>query len=128
MGSKFIWGRKNMATALFNTTTRSSNLYLHHHSILPRLHFSRRNISLQVTPRRLRRIAVAGGPPPPPSPDPPPPENSTQLEGLVGAVTRVQDRVKIFLAVLFWMSLFFWVTVTDGRGKGGKGKKGSRFK
>lgn len=47
--------------------------------------------------------------------------------GLVGAVTRIQDRVKIFLAVLFWMSLFFWVTVTDGRGKG-KGKKGSRFK
>ncbi|XP_056855769.1 uncharacterized protein LOC108807202 isoform X2 [Raphanus sativus] len=83
MGSKFIWGRKNMATALFNTTTRSSNLYLHHHSILPRLHFSRRNISLQVTPRRLRRIAVAGGPPPPPSPDPPPPENSTQLEVLL---------------------------------------------
>ncbi|EOA32893.1 hypothetical protein CARUB_v10016209mg [Capsella rubella] len=47
--------------------------------------------------------------------------------GLVGAVTRIQDRVKIFLAVFFWMSLFFWVTVTDGRGKG-KGKKGSRFK
>ncbi|XP_013676089.1 uncharacterized protein LOC106380803 [Brassica napus] len=111
-----------MATALFNTTTtRSSNLYLLHHSILPRLHFRRRSISLLVTPRRLRRIAVAG-------PDPPPPENTTQLEGLVGAVTRVQDRVKIFLAVLFWMSLFFWVTVTDGRGKGGKGKKGSRFK
>ncbi|CAG7890134.1 unnamed protein product [Brassica rapa] len=99
-----------MATALFNTTTtRSSNLYLLHHSILPRLHFRRRSISLLVTPRRLRRIAVAG-------PDPPPPENTTQLEGLVGAVTRVQDRVKIFLAVLFWMSLFFWVTVTDGRG------------
>ncbi|KAJ0238513.1 Transmembrane protein [Hirschfeldia incana] len=117
-----------MATALFNTTTHFS--YLHHyHSILPRLHFGRRNISLLVTPRRLRRrIAVAGGPPSPPTPDPPPPENTTQLEGLVGAVTRVQDRVKIFLAVLFWMSLFFWVTVTDGRGKGGKGKKGSRFK
>nr|VDD52431.1 unnamed protein product [Brassica oleracea] len=106
-----------MATALFNTTTtRSSNLYLLHHSILPRLQFRRRSISLLVTPRRLRRIAVAGGTPSPPSPDPPPPENTTQLEGLVGAVTRVQDRVKIFLAVLFWMSLFFWVTVTDGRG------------
>ncbi|CDY21867.1 BnaC01g35810D [Brassica napus] len=118
-----------MATALFNTTTtRSSNLYLLHHSILPRLQFRRRSISLLVTPRSLRRIAVAGGPPSPPTPDPPPPENTTQLEGLVGAVTRVQDRVKIFLAVLFWMSLFFWVTVTDGRGKGGKGKKGSRFK
>ncbi|WZZ29058.1 hypothetical protein YC2023_012459 [Brassica napus] len=105
-----------MATALFNTTTtRSSNLYLLHHSILPRLQFRRRSISLLVTPRSLRRIAVAGGPPSPPTPDPPPPENTTQLEGLVGAVTRVQDRVKIFLAVLFWMSLFFWVTVTDGR-------------
>ncbi|KAG2317781.1 hypothetical protein Bca52824_020903 [Brassica carinata] len=118
-----------MATALFNTTTtRSSNLFNHHRSILPRFHFRRRNISLLATPRLLRRIAVAGGPPSPPSPDPPPPENTTQLEGLVGAVTRIQDRVKIFLAVLFWMSLFFWVTVTDGRGKGGKGKKGSRFK
>ncbi|KAH0880695.1 hypothetical protein HID58_068089 [Brassica napus] len=118
-----------MATALFNTT-RSSNLY-HHHSVLPpfsqRFHIRRQNIFSLVTPRRLRRLAVVGGPPSSPSPDPPPPENTTQLEGVVGAVTRIEDRVKIFLAVLIWMSLFFWVTVVDGMGKG-KGKKGSRFK
>ncbi|CAF1934151.1 hypothetical protein Bca52824_066401 [Brassica carinata] len=118
-----------MATALFNTT-RSSNL-CHHHSVLPpfsqRFHIRRQNIFFLVTPRRLRRLAVVGGPPSSPSPDPPPPENTTQLEGVVGAVTRIEDRVKIFLAVLIWMSLFFWVTVVDGMGKG-KGKKGSRFK
>ncbi|WZY95394.1 hypothetical protein YC2023_067723 [Brassica napus] len=105
-----------MATALFNTT-RSSNLY-HHHSVLPpfsqRFHLHRQNFFFLATPRCLRRLAVVGGPPSPPSPDPPPPENTTQLEGVVGAVTRVEDRVKIFLAVLIWMSLFFWVTVVDG--------------
>ncbi|CAG7877451.1 unnamed protein product [Brassica rapa] len=102
-----------MATALFNTT-RSSYLY-HPQSFLPPFspwfHIRRQNIFFLVTPRRLRRLAVVGGPPSPPSPDPPPPENTTQLEGVVGAVTRVGDRVKIFLAVLIWMSLFFWVTV-----------------
>uniref|UniRef100_M4EEJ5 glucan endo-1,3-beta-D-glucosidase n=1 Tax=Brassica campestris TaxID=3711 RepID=M4EEJ5_BRACM len=107
-----------MATALFNTT-RSSNLY-HHHSVLPpfsqRFHLHRQNFFFLATPRCLRRLAVVGGPPSPPSPDPPPPENTTQLEGVVGAVTRVEDRVKIFLAVLIWMSLFFWVTVVDGMG------------
>ncbi|CAH2053599.1 unnamed protein product [Thlaspi arvense] len=95
--------------------------------LLPPFHLRRRSSFVLSTPRRLRRLAAVGGPPSPPSPDPSPPENSTQLEGFVGAVTRIQDRVKIFLAVLFWMSLFFWVTVTDGRGKG-KGKKGSGFK
>ncbi|XP_023641316.1 uncharacterized protein LOC111831435 [Capsella rubella] len=117
-----------MTRALSNTTT-SSNFY--RHSLLspfsPPYQLHCRNISLFAAPRRLRCLAVAGGPPSPPGPDPPPPEDTTQLEGLVGAVTRIQDRVKIFLAVFFWMSLFFWVTVTDGRGKG-KGKKGSRFK
>ncbi|CAN8259193.1 unnamed protein product [Cochlearia groenlandica] len=117
-----------MATAKFNTKT-SSNLCSHSISPIfsPPFHLRRRNISLPVTRRRLRRLAVGGGSSSPPSPDPPPPENDTQLEGFVGTVTRIQDRAKIFLAVLFWMSLFFWVTVTDGRGKG-KGKKGSRFK
>ncbi|XP_018488599.1 uncharacterized protein LOC108859216 isoform X1 [Raphanus sativus] len=121
-----------MATALLNTT-RSSNSNLYNHlsilpSFSPRSHIRRQNIVfLVVTPRRLRRLAGVGRPPSPPSPDPPPPENTNQLEGIVGAVTEIQDRVKIFLAVLFWMSLFFWVTVVDGMGKG-KGKKGSRFK
>ncbi|XP_010503432.1 PREDICTED: uncharacterized protein LOC104780618 [Camelina sativa] len=115
-----------MARALSNMTT-NSNLY--HHSVLTLPYqLPRGSVFLFSSPRRLRCLAVAGGPPSPPGPDPPPPEDTTQLEGLVGAVTRIQDRVKIFLAVFFWMSLFFWVTVTDGRGKG-KGKKGSsRFK
>ncbi|CAH8260634.1 unnamed protein product [Arabidopsis lyrata] len=117
-----------MAMALSNTTTSSN---LNHYSILSPFsspyHLHRRSIVLLASPCRLRRLAVAGGPPSPPGPDPPPPEDTTQLAGLVGAVTRIQDRVKIFLAVFFWMFLFFWVTVTDGRGKG-KGKKSSRFK
>ncbi|CAA7057928.1 unnamed protein product [Microthlaspi erraticum] len=112
------------------STTSSSKFYSHHPTLpafSPSIHLHHRTSFLLRSPRRLRRISVAGGPPSSPGPDPPPPENTTQLAGLVRSVTRIQDRVKIFLAVLFWMFLFFWVTVTDGRGKG-KGKKGSRFK
>ncbi|KAF2299675.1 hypothetical protein GH714_002333 [Hevea brasiliensis] len=40
-----------------------------------------------------------------------------------GTLSRLQDRVQIFLAVLFWMSLFFWASAWDGRNNGGRSNK-----
>ncbi|KAI9074742.1 hypothetical protein K1719_043274 [Acacia pycnantha] len=61
------------------------------------------------------------GRPPPHRIDPSP----GHLTGFAGALVRLQDRVQIFLAVLFWMSLFFWASAGDGRNGP---NKGSRFK
>ncbi|GMI78107.1 hypothetical protein HRI_001480000 [Hibiscus trionum] len=47
--------------------------------------------------------------------------------GLVGKLSRFQDRARIFFAVLFWMSLFFWYSALDGRNSD-KPNKGSRFR
>ncbi|KAL1195326.1 hypothetical protein V5N11_013728 [Cardamine amara subsp. amara] len=130
-----------MATA-FSKTSASSNLYLHrclqNHSLPSPSCFSPSSSSrlhpqslfLFATPNRVRRIAVAPlGPPTPPSPDPPPPKTTTELTSIVGVASVIQDRVKIFLALLIWISLFFWASAIQGRGRGnGKGKKGSRFK
>ncbi|XP_006304287.2 uncharacterized protein LOC17897781 [Capsella rubella] len=131
-----------MATAFSNTSGASSNLYLHRFrqnlslpsqscfspSPLSRLH--PQTLFFVTTPDRVRRVAVAPlGPPTPPSPDPPPPKNTNEPTSLVGVASMVQDRVKIFLAVLVWISLFFWASALQGRDRGnGKGKKGSRFK
>uniref|UniRef100_A0A7N2LMR0 Uncharacterized protein n=1 Tax=Quercus lobata TaxID=97700 RepID=A0A7N2LMR0_QUELO len=45
--------------------------------------------------------------------------------GLAASLSKFQDRVQIFLAVLFWMSLFFWASAWDGRDRP---NKGSRFR
>ncbi|ESQ30193.1 hypothetical protein EUTSA_v10011859mg [Eutrema salsugineum] len=130
-----------MAATAFSKTSASSNLYLHrfhqNHSHLPspsipppsRLH--PQTLFLAATPHRIRCIAVASlRPPTPPTPDPPPPRNTTDLANLVEVASMIHDRVKIFLALLIWISLFFWASALQGRGRGkGKGKKkGSRFK
>ncbi|XP_028767311.1 uncharacterized protein LOC114725021 [Neltuma alba] len=65
------------------------------------------------------------GRPPPHRIDPPPGDDSGSLKGFAEALVRLQDRVRIFLAVLFWMSLFFWASAWDGRNRP---NKGSRFK
>ncbi|XP_054781304.1 uncharacterized protein LOC129288649 [Prosopis cineraria] len=65
------------------------------------------------------------GRPPPRRVDPPPGNDSRHLIGFAGALVRLQDRVRIFFAVLFWMSLFFWASAWDGRNRP---NKGSRFK
>ncbi|KAJ6947488.1 hypothetical protein NC651_002009 [Populus alba x Populus x berolinensis] len=50
-------------------------------------------------------------------------------EFLDATLSQLQDRVQIFLAVLFWMSLFFWASIWDGKNNGrGRLNKGSRFK
>ncbi|KAJ6427452.1 hypothetical protein OIU84_022949 [Salix udensis] len=51
------------------------------------------------------------------------------LDGIAATLSRLQDRAQIFLAVLFWMSLFFWASVWDGKNNGkGRLNKGSRPK
>ncbi|EEF44794.1 uncharacterized protein LOC8282331 [Ricinus communis] len=82
-----------------------------------------------LAPRlRLGRLHAALSPQPPNSqPDPPPPEDDRK--GIAATFTRFQDRVQIFFAVLFWMSLFFWASAWDGRNRGGsRPNKGSRFR
>lgn len=62
-------------------------------------------------------------------PRPPPPgKDSVSSKGFAASFSRFKDRAQIFLAVLFWMSLFFWASAWDGRNKKGRPNKGSRFK
>ncbi|KAK3160899.1 hypothetical protein QOZ80_1BG0067320 [Eleusine coracana subsp. coracana] len=70
-------------------------------------------------PSVLRRAAAG---PSPPSSEPPPPSPHGWQESL----TKLQDKVRIFFAVLFWMSLFFWGSAWDGPNNSG-GKK-QRFR
>ncbi|KAK7294090.1 hypothetical protein RJT34_16973 [Clitoria ternatea] len=63
-----------------------------------------------------------------PGPPPSPPENdSTRLQeaDVAASLSKIQDRIQIFFAVLFWMSLFFWASAWDGRNRP---NKGSRFR
>uniref|UniRef100_A0ACD5VXU1 Uncharacterized protein n=1 Tax=Avena sativa TaxID=4498 RepID=A0ACD5VXU1_AVESA len=59
----------------------------------------------------------------PPSSGPPPPSSQDWQEKL----SRLQDTVRIFFAVLFWMSLFFWGSAWGGSNNSG-GKKRQRFR
>ncbi|KAK4541950.1 hypothetical protein RGQ29_033217 [Quercus rubra] len=68
-------------------------------------------------PSPLRPCHASATPGPPQDSDPPP--------GLAASLSKFQDRVQIFLAVLFWMSLFFWASAWDGRDRP---NKGSRFR
>ncbi|KAM3747837.1 hypothetical protein ACB098_05G065200 [Castanea mollissima] len=68
-------------------------------------------------PSPLRPCHASATPGPPPDSDPP--------TGLAASLSKFQDRVQIFLAVLFWMSLFFWASAWDGRDRP---NKGSRFR
>ncbi|CAN6442382.1 unnamed protein product [Victoria cruziana] len=48
-----------------------------------------------------------------------PAENvDTQIAGLALTMHQIQDRARIFFAVFFWMSLFFWACAWDGRNNG----------
>ncbi|KAF7814372.1 uncharacterized protein G2W53_028341 [Senna tora] len=67
-----------------------------------------------VRPARCR-AASPGPPPPPPGDDP------SQLQDLAISLSKIKDRVQIFFAVLFWMSLFFWASAWDGRNRPNKG-------
>ncbi|XP_024182011.1 uncharacterized protein LOC112187453 [Rosa chinensis] len=82
------------------------------------LHRRRSSSSLPRNPGRC--LAANSGPP-----QPPPESDQTQLSGLAGSLSQFQDKVHIFFAVLFWMSLFFWASVWDDRDRP---NKGSRFR
>ncbi|XP_066374127.1 uncharacterized protein [Miscanthus floridulus] len=69
----------------------------------------------------IRCRAAAG--PSPPSSEPPTPSPHGWQERL----SSLQDRVRVFFAVLFWMSLFFWGSAWDGSNNSG-GKKRQRFR
>ncbi|KAF8723142.1 hypothetical protein HU200_022298 [Digitaria exilis] len=69
---------------------------------------------------RIRCRAAAG--PSPPSSDPPPSPHGWQER-----LSSLQDRARIFFAVLFWMSLFFWGSAWDGSNNSG-GKKRQRLR
>ncbi|KAL2338147.1 hypothetical protein Fmac_012593 [Flemingia macrophylla] len=72
---------------------------------------------------RLPRCHAANsGPPLPPSGN-----DSKHLKGadVSTCLSKIQDRIQIFFAVLFWMSLFFWASAWDGRNRP---NKGSRFR
>ncbi|KDP37087.1 hypothetical protein JCGZ_06143 [Jatropha curcas] len=78
---------------------------------------------------RLRSLYSALSPQPPTQPDPPPEKDPVRPKGIAATFSRFQDRVQIFLAVLFWMSLFFWASASGGRnGDSGRPNKGSRFR
>jgi hypothetical protein len=49
------------------------------------------------------------------------------LTGWQESLSKLQDRVRIFFAVLFWMSLFFWGSAWDGPNNSG-GKKRQWFR
>ncbi|OAY52814.1 uncharacterized protein LOC110613554 [Manihot esculenta] len=93
------------------------------------------NFHLQFLPLRsnphahVRRLHAALSPQPPPQSDPPPEMDPVRPKGMFGTLSGLQDRVQIFLAVLFWMSLFFWSSAWGGRNNGsGRPNKGSRFR
>ncbi|KAJ8755913.1 hypothetical protein K2173_024458 [Erythroxylum novogranatense] len=77
--------------------------------------------------RRLLLSSQALSPQPPPQTDPPPENGSNRLKGVAVSMSRLQDRVQIFLAVLFWMSLFFWASVWDKRNTGRARHEGRPF-
>ncbi|KAK4362192.1 hypothetical protein RND71_017433 [Anisodus tanguticus] len=72
--------------------------------------------------------ATSAGPPSPPHTEPPNNEEDTSSSpGIMESFSKAQDTVQIFFAVLFWMSLFFWYSVWDGKNDG-RPNKGSRFR
>ncbi|KAK8525065.1 hypothetical protein V6N13_016054 [Hibiscus sabdariffa] len=88
----------------------------------PKFHPLRRSLPVRLRSNSTTRAprCSSAGPRPPPPPD-------SDSPGLVGKLSRFQDRARIFFAVLFWMSLFFWYSAWDGRNSG-KPDKGSRFR
>nr|GMC71251.1 E3 ubiquitin-protein like [Ipomoea batatas] len=62
-----------------------------------------------------------------PRPQPDPPNTENPPPGVRENMSKAQDTVRIFFAVLFWMSLFFWYSVWDGKNDG-RPTKGSRFR
>ncbi|KMT00670.1 hypothetical protein BVRB_9g219600 [Beta vulgaris subsp. vulgaris] len=61
---------------------------------------------------------------PPPSPPGQEPQRSI---GIAATFSKLWDTLQIFVAVLFWMSLFFWSSASDGKNSG-RSNKSDRFR
>ncbi|KAG5000854.1 hypothetical protein JHK87_021926 [Glycine soja] len=136
---------KCLEMALVSVTTANSSKHIllrtlsRSHAFSFSLHrqFQPLSSSSAVLRRLPRCRAASPGPPLPPSEN----DSSRHLKGaafgidktffiLSGAdvatsLSKIQDRIQIFFAVLFWMSLFFWASAWDGRNRP---DKGSRFR
>ncbi|KAG6593392.1 hypothetical protein SDJN02_12237, partial [Cucurbita argyrosperma subsp. argyrosperma] len=88
------------------------------------LHHRRSSLLLSSNPCAKSAVCTAAVRPPPDS-DPPPDEDPIRLKGFPAIFSKFGDRVQIFFAVLFWMSLFFWTSALDGKNRP---NKGSRFR
>ncbi|XP_029129290.1 uncharacterized protein LOC114914921 [Cajanus cajan] len=97
---------------LLCTLSRSPVLSFSHHRPFQPLTFS------SAVLRLPRCRAASPGPPLPPSGN-----DSKHLKGadVATSLSNIQDRIQIFFAVLFWMSLFFWASAWDGRNRPNKG-------
>lgn len=114
-------------TALKNSTLPGSPfLTCSHHSINHILSLIHRRFSVPYAWSGTSR-ATTPAPPSPPDSDPPTGQSPSPLSGLPMTLSRFKDTVQIFFAVLFWMGLFFWASVWDGRNNG-RPDKGSRFR
>ncbi|XP_011073432.1 uncharacterized protein LOC105158384 [Sesamum indicum] len=60
-----------------------------------------------------------------PESEPPSKKLLPKSSGAIATFSRLQDTLRIFFAVLFWMSLFFWSSAWNG-GDSGRPNKGSR--
>ncbi|CAJ1951281.1 unnamed protein product [Sphenostylis stenocarpa] len=116
-------------TLLSVTTANSLKLFLlrtrnpsHAFSFSPHRQFQPLSFPSAVLRRLPPCRAASPGPPLPPSDN-----DSRHLKAAdVGAsLSKIQDRIQIFFAVLFWLSLFFWASAWDGRNRP---NKGSRFR
>ncbi|KAB1218699.1 hypothetical protein CJ030_MR3G026579 [Morella rubra] len=92
------------------------------------LHPHRPSLCFPSNPHSSRpcRPCQAASPGPPQDSDPPSQSEKVTLTGFAASLSKFQDRVQIFLAVLFWMSLFFWASAWDGRSRPNKGSRSRR--
>ncbi|TKY64564.1 hypothetical protein E2542_SST14462 [Spatholobus suberectus] len=129
MDHSFWLNLKCLQMALLSVTTANSSrlIFLRTLSRSPAFSFSLHRqfqpLSSSSAALRLpRRLAATPGPPLPPSED-----DSRHLKeaDVAAPLSKIQDRIQIFFAVLFWMSLFFWASAWDGRNRP---NKGSRFR
>ncbi|XP_010254424.1 PREDICTED: uncharacterized protein LOC104595400 [Nelumbo nucifera] len=115
--SPFPRPRLHFSRFSFTSSGFSSPFHLHH---------SFRGFPSQSCPMSYRRHATNPGSSSPET-DPPFEDDPIPATGLQVTLSRFQDQVQIFFAVLFWMSLFFWASTWEGRNSGRPGR-GSRFR
>ncbi|KAK4735652.1 hypothetical protein R3W88_009913 [Solanum pinnatisectum] len=111
-----------------STATTSSSSILRFSSYMLNLQSSITHSYSYPNTSSARCRATSAGPPSPPQTEPPNNEDdSSSSPGIISSFSKAQDTLRILFAVLFWMSLFFWYSVWDGKNDG-RPNKGSRFR